>query len=132
MDQTLDAHIGVAPAEPDAEVEQMLDLSGIFLLDAAVVGRDDARVHPVLPERFRQRARHVGKAAGLGKRRALRRGQQHLRHFTAPVGFEQGAELFIHDIGLLDETVPFKNMGYRFIQFVIAEKQSVPAWGNAL
>ena len=53
--QALDAHIGVAPAEPDAEIHHMLGHFVVFFLDAAVVGRDDARVHPELSERLRQR-----------------------------------------------------------------------------
>ena len=63
--QAFDTHIGVSPTEPDAKIEQVLDHGGIFFLDAAVIGRDNARVHAAGPERFRQGTHHIRKAAGL-------------------------------------------------------------------
>ena len=98
MDQALNAHIGVAPAEPDAEIEKVFDPGGVLFLDAAVIGRDDARVDPDLPERLRQRARHIGKAAGLGKGRAFRRRQQYLRHPAQAMLTEQGGKTVIYHI----------------------------------
>ena len=54
-----------APAEMYVEMEHMLRLSGVSVLYAAMVRRDDARVYPELFQGLWQRADHVREAPRL-------------------------------------------------------------------
>ena len=81
--ELFDADILMPPAEVNVEIRHVLDAPAELLLDDPVIRRDDARVHTEIREIFRQRAYHVGEAAGLGQRRAFRRGEQHARQLPA-------------------------------------------------
>ena len=53
---------------------------GIFVLDYAVVGDDDARVEAEGAQMGRKRADDVGETSGLGQRSALSSGDEDFRH----------------------------------------------------
>ena len=54
-----------APTEVYIKIEQMLDLIGIFILYAAVIGRDNPCIDAESFQRFWQRSDDIGKTARL-------------------------------------------------------------------
>ena len=96
--QPLDADVLMPPAEVDVEVCQVRDLSGVFVLDHAVIRRDDARVKAERRKALRQRADHVRETAGLGQRRALGGCQQHAGQVAAPLFGERCAQFGFHGV----------------------------------
>ena len=95
-DQLFNADIGQTPAELAVEMAEMLGLAGVFILDDAVIGGDDARVDIQRTEGLGQCADHVGKTSGLGQRHALGGGEEHLRHLLAPALLQHIAEFLFH------------------------------------
>ena len=72
-----------APTEVYIKIKHVLDSVCVFILYAAVIGRNDPRVKAKLFKRLWQRSDDVGKAACFGKRSALGRGEKNIRQLPA-------------------------------------------------
>ena len=86
----------VAPAQVYIGVGHILHLVGIFLPHHAVIRRDDPGVKAQGVEVFGQPARHVGQAAGLAQRSALRRRHQHIGQILPSSQEQLAFQLRIH------------------------------------
>ena len=87
--QLLQPGVLVPPAQVHIDVGHVLHPVGVFLLDTAVIGRDDPGLKALIGQGPGQAPRHVRQAPGLAQRGALRRRQQHGRQGLPPFQQQQ-------------------------------------------
>ena len=85
-------------AECAVKVEHVLHAVGVFILDDAVIRRDNSRVDAERGKRLRQSADNVRKSAGLAQRSALRRGKQNVRQRGEVLFTQYFTKLFFHGV----------------------------------
>ena len=86
--QLFDAYVLLSPTHGYGEVADVFGLAEVLLLNALVVGGDNAAVDAELCERLGQCADYVSQTTGLGQGSAFGAGNQHLGHFGTALFFQ--------------------------------------------